>query len=45
MTRYILGGQKDSALHNQALEAWKKSVRLRPEQPKIVDLISRYQRM
>lgn len=42
MTSYLKGGSKDVALRDSAIASWQKSVRLNPDQPKIVDLISRY---
>jgi tetratricopeptide (TPR) repeat protein len=45
MTLYIQGGRENLIQRNQAVGAWRKSVQLRPDQPRIVDLISRYKRM
>ncbi|MCC7204200.1 MAG: tetratricopeptide repeat protein, partial [Phycisphaeraceae bacterium] len=45
MTLYIQGNRIDKTLHRDALEAWRKSLRYHPQQPKIIDLISRYQRL
>jgi len=45
MTRYIQGGLADKPLRDQALESWRKSVTIRAEQPRIVDLIARYQQL
>jgi tetratricopeptide (TPR) repeat protein len=45
MTLYIQTHRRDRALHQDAIDAWRRSVRLRPDQPRIIDLISRYQRL
>lgn len=43
MTRYIQSGLVEKQLRDEALENWRKSVMISAEQPRIVDLISRYQ--
>lgn len=45
MTRYIQQNRNSIKLRNRAVEAWQKSVRLNRDQPKILDLISRYSRL
>ncbi|QNN22789.1 tetratricopeptide repeat protein [Planctomycetales bacterium ZRK34] len=45
MTRYIQSDRTDLKLRNRAVTAWQKSVRLNLDQPKILDLISRYSRL
>lgn len=45
MTEYINGGRVERIYRDQAIAVWRRSVRLRPEQPRIVDLLSRYGRM
>ena len=45
MTLYLEGDRQNASQRNRALQAWRKSVKLRPNQPRIVDLISRYSRM
>jgi tetratricopeptide (TPR) repeat protein len=45
MTLYIQGGRTDTAQRDEALDAWRKSLRLKPDQPRILDLMSRYQRL
>lgn len=45
MTQYIQGGRNDPRLRDQALDAWRRSVQLRPDQPRIVDLLSRYRQL
>jgi tetratricopeptide (TPR) repeat protein len=42
MTSYLKNGAKEPALRDQAIASWQRSVRLNSDQPKIVDLISRY---
>ena len=44
MAMYIQDGRREDRLRQQALEAWRKSLRLNPDQPRIKDLIARYQR-
>jgi len=45
MTLYVQGNRVAPAQRDQALEAWRKSLQIRAEQPRIIDLISRYQKM
>ncbi len=45
MTLYIQGGRTDRPLWEQAIESWRRSTQLNANQPRIVDLISRYQRL
>jgi tetratricopeptide (TPR) repeat protein len=45
MTRYIQQNRDSLKLRNRAVDAWQKSVRLDRDQPKILDLISRYSRL
>lgn len=42
MAMYLRGGEEDDALRVEALEHWRKSLSLRPEQSKIIDLLFRY---
>ncbi len=44
VTYYIQGGRRDRAQLEEALNAWRQSLRIRPDQPRIVDLLTRYQR-
>lgn len=44
VTYYIQGDGKNRQQLEEALNAWRTSLRVRPEQPAIVDLLSRYQR-
>jgi len=42
MSRYLLEASSDLAKHREAVDAWEKSLRLRPEQPAIRSLLNRY---
>ncbi|MEM6459597.1 MAG: tetratricopeptide repeat protein [Planctomycetota bacterium] len=45
MTLYI-EGQRENTFHKQrAVDCWRRSVQLSPNQPRIVDLLSRYSRL
>ncbi|MCC5829918.1 MAG: tetratricopeptide repeat protein [Phycisphaeraceae bacterium] len=44
MTLYIEGERANRSLHRQAIEAWRQSLRLRPNQPRIISLLSAYER-
>ncbi len=45
MTLYLQGGGVITSQKEAALQAWRRSVQLRPDQPRVVDLIARYQRL
>lgn len=45
MTLYIQGPRDTSAQRDEAVEAWRRSLRLRRHQPHIIDLLSRYGRL
>ncbi len=45
MTLYIQDGRNDTDLRDEALNAWRKSIKLQPQQPKITDLLSRFSRL
>ena len=45
MTLYIEGERENRFQGDQAKEYWRRSVQLRPDQPRIVDLLSRYSRL
>ena len=45
MTLYIQGGRRVTAQRNEALNSWRRSVQVRPNQSRIIDLIARYQRI
>lgn len=45
MTLYIQGERNNKALRDEALNAWRKSIRLDQNQPKITDLLSRFSRL
>lgn len=42
MTLYIEGERTNTYQRDQALDAWRQSLRIRPEQPRITDLLYRY---
>jgi tetratricopeptide (TPR) repeat protein len=44
MTLYLQGERQTRSQHEQAIEAWRRSLVIRPEQSRIIDLIHRYQR-
>ncbi len=44
VTYYIQGERKNRAQLEEALNAWRTSLRIRPNQPQIVNLLGRYQR-
>ncbi len=44
LTYYLQGDQKNRTQLEDALGSWRESLRIRPNQPRIVDLLSRYQR-
>jgi len=45
MTMYIQSDRRDKTPHDEALQAWRTSLRLRPNQSRIIELISRYERL
>ena len=45
MTLYIQAGRNDTDQRNEALNAWRRSIRLNPQQPRIVDLLARFSRI
>lgn len=45
MTLYIQAGRADTTQRDEALNAWRKSIRLDPQQPRITDLLSRFSRL
>ncbi len=45
MTLYIRGDRQNAALHRDAIAAWRRSIRLRANQPQIMSLLSRYSRL
>ncbi|MEM1211284.1 MAG: tetratricopeptide repeat protein [Planctomycetota bacterium] len=42
MTLYIEGDRDNATQKQRAMEAWRRSIRLQPQQPRITDLVSRY---
>lgn len=45
MTLYIQGGREDTDKRDRGIAAWRSSIRIEPNQPRIVDLLSRYSRL
>ena len=45
MTLYIEANRENTDHRDRALQCWRTSVRLQPDQPRIVDLLSRYGRL
>jgi len=45
MTLYIQDGRTRTAQRDEALAAWRKSMKLNPQQPKIADLLARFSRL
>jgi len=43
MTQYIQSGRDNRALHAEAMEHWRKSIRLQSNQPRIIELLSQFQ--
>ncbi|MFW6060645.1 MAG: tetratricopeptide repeat protein [Phycisphaeraceae bacterium] len=44
MTEYLQGDRQNKALRRRAVEVWRNSLRLRPDQPRIIDLLARFGR-
>jgi hypothetical protein len=45
MTLYIQSGNRIPEQRDRALDAWRKSLQLRADQPRIIDLLARYQKI
>ena len=45
MTMFLRSGRGSLVYRDEALDAWRKSIQLRPNQGKIIALLSRYQRI
>lgn len=45
MTMYLQDARRDKTLRNEAIQAWRKSVSINPEQRRIIDLIARYRKL
>jgi tetratricopeptide (TPR) repeat protein len=45
MTQYLSGRREDTALRDRAISSWQRSVRLQPDQQRIIDLIARYRNL
>lgn len=43
MTQYYRGGKKSQELYNKALQAWRKSLKINPNQPKLQKLLKKYE--
>ncbi len=44
MTLYIEGGRENTSQRDAAIRAWQKSLQLKKDQPRIIDLLSRFSR-
>lgn len=44
LNRYILSGKSDVAAHDEAMNNFKRSLKINVRQPRIVELVSRYER-
>lgn len=45
MTMYLRGDRQNTDLRDRAIAAWQRSVRVKPDQRKIIDLIARYRKL
>lgn len=45
MTRYLQDERNNPAQRNQAVQAWRQSMSINPNQPKILNLITRYSKL
>lgn len=45
MTLYLEGERTNEYQRDQALDAWRKSLKVRPNQPRIIDLLHRYSKL
>lgn len=45
MTQYLQGERNNKKLKNRAIQVWQQSLRINPQQRRIVDLISRYREL
>ena len=45
MTLYIQDGRENTVQRDKAIDAWRRSIQIRPSQPRIIDLLSRYDRL
>ena len=45
MTLYIEGGQEEASKRDRAIDAWRNSVRINQDQPRIIELLTRYGRL
>ena len=45
MASYLMGDRQSPELRDRAIAMWQKSVRVKPNQPRIIDLIARFRRL
>lgn len=45
MTQYIQGGRERISQRDEAVRSWRRSLQIRPDQPRIVDLLARYTKL
>jgi len=45
MTMYLRSKRENISLRDQAIDAWQRSVKIQPNQRKIIDLIARYRKL
>lgn len=45
MTMFLNSGRTQTAHRDEALKSWRQSIQIRSEQPRIIDLLTRYQRL
>ncbi len=45
MTMFLQSGRALPPQRDEALDAWRRSLQLKPQQPKIIDLLTRYRRL
>ncbi len=45
MTRYLQGKRENPKLRDKAVDYWRRSIRIEPDQQRIVDLIARYRNL
>ncbi len=45
MAQYIAGRREDTSLRDRAISSWQKSIRVKPDQQRIIDLIARYRKL
>lgn len=45
MARYVKSDRSDTTIRENALDYWRRSLRIKPDQPKIIDLMNRYRNL